>query len=196
LGLELISQVFLMSIFVAEIEETFRAGVLRPTFVEWLSDYRVRLMFLLSMAIVIYAIIPTLRIVGLGLFIFAAIDVISLMLSKNKNQLFSQTIFKSEVARQVLAIVLAAAIFGILHLKVFATDISNEGLMINAFLFATIAGFINWQFKSTVASKVAHCMNNAIVMCAAIGLPLSIGFLITGVYAFLLGAMAFLGGAK
>lgn len=158
LGFEMLSQVFAMSLIVAEIEENFRAGALRPMIYEWLQSQKARTVFLLTSGIIIYAIVPPLRLIGALLFLVVFVDFII-------HLEFLHAVMASNLMRHGIAIFAAAAVFGILHLKIFsAGEVINEDLMVNAFLFAFMADVINTTFQSTVASKIAHCWNNSAVM--------------------------------
>ena len=182
LGVEVLSGIFLMSIVVAEIEESFRSSALRPTLVEWMENPKLATVFLMALAVIGYAMFPPLR-YFLGLLFLLGIV----------NAFFGwkmlEPFFKNKLFRHALSIFAVALVFGFLHLKLFSTGMANEQIMVNAFLFAIIADVINWRLKSTVSGKIAHCWNNGVVMCAASGAPVVYGVLMAVIYAGILWVM-------
>lgn len=184
LGFELLSSLFMMSILVAEIEESFRTSALRPTIAEWVANRHARTIFLLVTGVIIYMVIPPLRFLGAILFVFAAIDGIL----KFK---FVDRLFRSPATRNFLAILVAGSFFAVLHLRAYGGTEGLElavtaALIMNAFLFAVIADIVNWKFKSATASKIAHCLNNATISAVAVGLPALTGAFVTLIYAVIL----------
>lgn len=187
LGFEALSQVFLMSMVVAELEETFRTCSLRPTLAEWMEDEHSRTVFLAATSAILWMVLPVHKWVGFLVFAgtmltyFSDIDVTDY--------------FDEKLVRHGLAIVVAGAFFAILHLKAYGgteyAQLENTAqLLSNAFLFAVIADTINYQFNSATPSKVAHCLNNATVASVSKGLPAIMGLLVTVVYASILFVMS------
>lgn len=187
LGFEALTQVFLMSVVVAEIEETFRTSALRPTMAEWMEERHARSIFLTVTATILWMVIPSLRWLGVAVFGFAVFTYLfNIDLSKHLGSSF---------VRHGLAILVAAAFFAVLHLRAYGgseyAQVSNSAnLLKNAFFFAIIADVINTKFKAATPSKVAHCMNNSTVSSVNAGLPPYIGFVVTGVYAIILFMMS------
>ena len=188
LGFESISQVFLMSVVVAEIEESFRSSTLRPTIAEWLSNHYARTLFMLVTALIIYMVLLPIRLLGAALFVVAAVDSIGKFN-------WIDRLFKHGFARQATAIIVAAAFFAVLHLRAYGGTSGVEtattvAMLLNAFLFAVIADTINSRFKSTTPSKIAHCFNNSSISSVSIGLPAFYGAFITTIYAIVLFVMS------
>lgn len=185
LGFSVISQVFIMSIVISEFEETLRSGTLRPSIAKWLEYPQGVTAVLLIFGVIIYFLIEPFRVLGLGLVVLGIIN----FLQKGVLARY----IEGKWARFFIAIMIAGAFFSLLHLTAYASPEDPSlayGLMLNAFLYAVMADFINTYFESTIPSRVAHTFNNATVSAFAVGIPLPFAFLVTGAHALIMYVIA------
>lgn len=185
-----IPSIFLMSMAVSEFEESFRAGTLMPTLKEWLSNPRISAVVLTSLSILVYFLIDFIKPVALGLTIYGILSIL--------NPDYIKPVIENKWFSTIVAILGAASVFAVLHATAYgftgALTVTQRqqavSLMANAFLYAIIADAINNYFKSSTASKIAHTINNAALMCVAMGVTPFFSLFVGAVHALVLYAMS------
>lgn len=181
LGWAAIAQVFIMALVVSEFEESIRSAALRPTIAEWLTNRWGICVTFFTFGMIIYFLIEPIRLIGLVMMVLGF---------ANSLKDFLSGFFQHVWAHYTTSIIIGGIFFAILHLKAYSiagapTDVTNA-LMLNAFMFAVIADFINTQFDSTAPSKIAHTLSNATIGCLCVGIPLWFAFVVAGSHAVLI----------
>jgi len=188
LGVSSITLVFVMSVVPSEFEENLRSALLRPTIAEWLQDNRAIPVILMIFGALIFFVLDSFRIIGMGMLVLGFLSLDNGFLSKRG--------IRSKWVRYGISIVIVGVFFAVLHFAAYNTGdpAVSEALMFNAFLYAVIADSINTFFGgTTIPSKIAHTTNNAVVASASVGVPIAFAFVVVGIHAAILYAIATVG---
>lgn len=185
LGINAVTLVFAMSVIPSEFEENLRSATLRPTIAEWLQDSKALPSLLIMFGVLLFFLVDSFRVLGIGFIVFGFLVLQGIFL-KNKG-------ITNKWVRMGISIVFVGVLFALLHFTAYATGnpAQSEALMFNAFLYAIIADSINTYFgKTTIPSKIAHTTNNAVVSCAAVGIPIVFAVVVVVAHASILYAIA------
>lgn len=187
LGFEALGAIFIIGIFVAELEEALFSSWFRPTAEEWLTKLQSRTLFIYAIGMFLMYLYSPLRIIAWPILAIATLDYFVFkgkMLSFLNNRTFA---FYG-------SLILKGIFFAIVHYyAAISTGQDPTGYMIAAFIFAIVGGLMNNAFKSTLSSRIAHSINNTSIMVTYAGLPIILVVPIVASYALLL---AFASGAK
>jgi len=172
-----------LGILAVEAEESFRASALVPTFTKLKLPIVLLLMGIITIVI-------GLAYVSLIFFIFAFV----LLASKDISARIDNTPFQ----KHAVAILLAAVIFGFLHIYAYGNSADPYALMGTAMLFAIVADSVNWLMQSTIASRITHSVNNSFIGASELGANFGLAALVVVVYALIIVAVyqSKFGGAK
>lgn len=166
-----LASVFMISLYVSEIEETFRASILTPSLINTISQWGYSLTLIL-LGVLLYFVFASqtfgviAAVVGVALFFYKKFNLRSIKLLTYGT-----------------GVVFAGIMFASLH---FLAYNASSAQLVAAFLFAVIADTVNILLGNTIASRVAHTVNNGVVASIAVGLPAFLGLMVGGVHIGLL----------
>jgi len=163
-----------LGILAVEAEESFRASALVPTFTKLKLPIVLLLMGIITIVI-------NLAYVSLIFFIFAFV----LLISKDISSKIDNTPFQ----KHAVSILLASVIFGLLHIYAYSTTPDPYTLIGTAMLFAVLADSVNWLMQSTIASRIAHSVNNSFIGASELGANFGLATLVVVVYALIIVAV-------
>jgi len=160
-----------LGILAVEAEESFRASALVPTFTKLKLPIVLLLMGIITIVI-------NLAYVSLIFFVFAFV----LLTSKDISSKIDNTPFQ----KHIVSILLASVIFGLLHIYAYSTTPDPYTLIGTAMLFAVLADSVNWLMQSTIASRIAHSVNNSFIGASELGANFGLATLVVVVYALII----------
>jgi len=165
-----------LTIFGPEIEEMFRASVLVPTaagFIGYGKEYSL----IIIMAGILVAFATSVPYYG---YLLIAIGVFFVL-----TQRYADNLLTSTNASHIFALGIAAIILGIFHIYAYGANVS---LIYGAVLLFAFFDLVNWFMQDTIASRMMHSVNNAIVGGSTLGLPFGIyvGLFGTALYAIII----------
>jgi hypothetical protein len=169
LGIGALGSVFIISLYVSEMEETFRASFVNPTIQNAVSQFGPGLALVL-LGVLLYFFL------GFQTFgLFIALGGILLLVRRD----ISASLQVKLPIPTLLGLLASATVFASLHFLAYNADTQ---LLLSAFVFAILVDSLNIFNKNTVASRIAHTTNNGVLASVAAGLPGWIGLVIAVVH--------------
>ncbi len=151
-----------------EIEESFRASALVPTFT------KVKMPILFIFTGVLLLAIPQL--------IFLSLILISLAIIFGFSKLFLRKEINNMFSKHLVSIFISAILFGLLHIYAYGSTTDPMTLMLSAMGFAILVDIINWFMQNAIASRITHSITNSILYCFMASISYTLGFAVVLLY--------------
>lgn len=168
-----------------EAEEMLRASSLIPSVLRYIANETyVLALYSISIILSIVMLLFLLQFIGVYAFfigvVLLAVQIIILYFYNPRRGIEIHPVFM-----HFQAIIFAALVFMILHVLAYGQGsyTTNASSYIAAFTFAVLLDSTNALLGSAIASRIAHSVNNAVLTCIALGLPLWMGGLVVLIYA-------------
>jgi len=172
LGMGAIGGLFMLSLYISEMEETIRASILSPTMSNAVIQFGLPIVAILMGSLVYFVL--SLQIIGLIMIAFGLILFFQKQFTK---------IYTSPKIARLAGIIFAGITFAGLHYLAYS---ANYTMMFSAFIFAVVIDLINGAIGNTIAGRIAHSVNNGTLAAVAMGQPAFLGLIVGASHAGIL----------